>query len=84
MKKRKYIFRKYEVPEYIKKSLDLLKPPEKLTVSEWAEKYRVLDERSSHMPGKWKNSLTPYLKGIMDEFNNWGTEKIIFCKPTEA
>ena len=84
MKKRKYIFRKYEVPEYIKKSLDLLKPPEKLTVSEWAEKYRVLDERSSHMPGKWKNSLTPYLKGIMDEFNNWETEKIIFCKPTQV
>ena len=36
------------------------------------------------MPGKWKNSLTPYLKGIMDEFNNWETEKIIFCKPTQV
>lgn len=83
MKKRKYSFRKYIVPEYIKKSLELLKPPEELTVSEWAGKYRFLDERSSSMPGKWKNEMTPYLVGIMDEFNNYQTEKIVFCKCTQ-
>lgn len=83
MKKRKYSFRKYTVPEYIKKSLELLKPPEELTVSEWAGKYRFLDERSSSMPGKWKNEMTPYLVGIMDEFNNYQTEKIVFCKCTQ-
>lgn len=83
MKKRKYIVRKYIVPEYIKKSLELLKPPEELTVSEWAGKYRFLDERSSSMPGKWKNEMTPYLVGIMDEFNNYQTEKIVFCKCTQ-
>lgn len=83
MKKRKYSFRKYTVPEYIKNSLELLKPPEELTVSEWSEKYRMLDERSSSMPGKWKNEMTPYLVGIMDEFNNSQTEKIIVCKPTQ-
>ena len=83
MKKRKYSVRKYIVPEYIKKSLELLKPPEELTVSEWAEKYRFLDERSSSMPGKWKNEMTPYLVGIMDEFNNYQTEKIVFCKCTQ-
>lgn len=83
MKKRKYSFRKYTVPEYIKKSLELLKPPEELTVSEWAGKYRILDERSSSMPGKWKNEMTPYLVGIMDEFNNYQTEKIVFCKCTQ-
>lgn len=83
MKKRKYSVRKYIVPEYIKKSLELLKPPEELTVSEWAGKYRFLDERSSSMPGKWKNEMTPYLVGIMDEFNNYQTEKIVFCKCTQ-
>ena len=82
--RRKYSFRRYTVPEYIKKSLELLKPPEELTVSQWAEKYRVLDERSSSMPGRWKNEMTPYLVGIMDEFNSWQTEKIIFCKPTQV
>lgn len=83
MKKRKYSIRKYIVPAYIKKSLELLKPPEELTVSEWAGKYRFLDERSSSMPGKWKNEMTPYLVGIMDEFNNYQTEKIVFCKCTQ-
>jgi len=83
LKKRKYSVRKYIVPEYIKKSLELLKPPEELTVSEWAGKYRFLDERSSSMPGKWKNEMTPYLVGIMDEFNNYQTEKIVFCKCTQ-
>jgi len=83
LKKRKYSIRKYIVPEYIKKSLELLKPPEELTVSEWAGKYRFLDERSSSMPGKWKNEMTPYLVGIMDEFNNYQTEKIVFCKCTQ-
>lgn len=83
MKKRKYSVRKYIVPKYIKKSLELLKPPEELTVSEWAGKYRFLDERSSSMPGKWKNEMTPYLVGIMDEFNNYQTEKIVFCKCTQ-
>lgn len=83
MKKRKYSVRKYSVPKYIKKSLELLKPPEELTVSEWAGKYRFLDERSSSMPGKWKNEMTPYLVGIMDEFNNYQTEKIVFCKCTQ-
>jgi len=83
LKKRKYSVRKYIVPKYIKKSLELLKPPEELTVSEWAGKYRFLDERSSSMPGKWKNEMTPYLVGIMDEFNNYQTEKIVFCKCTQ-
>lgn len=60
-----------------------LKPPEQLTVSEWAENYRILDNKSSAMPGPWSNDMTPYLVGVMDEFNNYETEKIIFVKPTQ-
>lgn len=59
-------------------------PPEDLTVSEWAEKNRILDARSSSAPGPWRNSKTPYLQEIMDEFNNYETEEIIFCKPTQV
>ena len=59
-------------------------PPEDLTVSEWAEKNRILDARSSAAPGPWRNSKTPYLQEIMDEFNNYETEEIIFCKPTQV
>lgn len=75
---------KLKVTQYQYDALQLLCPAEQLTVSEWASKYRILDSKSSAMPGPWSNSITPYLKGIMDEFNNYETEKIIFVKPTQV
>ena len=76
--------KKIPVTQYQLEALQMLCPPEQLTVSEWAEEYRALDSKSSAMPGKWSNSITPYLVGIMDEFNNYETEEIIFCKPTQV
>lgn len=76
--------RKFNSPGYIIDTLEVLKPPEEITVSEWAEKYRILDNKSSALPGSWKNSTTPYLQGIMDELNNYETEEIIFVKPTQV
>lgn len=78
--------RKNSIPvtSYQLEALQMLCPPERITVSEWAERYRVLDAKSSAMPGSWSNNVTPYLVGIMDEFNNYGTEEIIFCKPTQV
>lgn len=76
--------RKFQVARYQYEALQMLCPPEQLTVSEWAEHYRILDARSSAMPGAWNNGVTPYLVGIMDEFNNYETERIIFCKPTQV
>lgn len=75
--------KKIEVTKYQWETLQFLRPPEQLTVSEWAEKYRMLDSKSSAMPGPWSNDITPYLTGVMDEFNNYETEKIIFVKPTQ-
>lgn len=77
-------FRRYEVTPYQKEALAYLKPPENITVSQWADKYRVLDAKASAIPGPWRTDQTPYLKGIMDEFNNYETEEIIFIKPTQV
>lgn len=57
-----------------------MNPPEQITVSEWAEKYRMLDSKTSAIPGPWSNDITPYLVGVMDEFNNYETQKIIFVR----
>lgn len=76
--------KKIPVTAYQYEALQLLSPPEQITVSEWAEKYRMMDSKSSAMPGSWSNSVTPYLVGIMDEFNNYETEEIIFAKPTQV
>ncbi len=63
----------------IKQSLVL---PEQMLVSEWAEKYRVLDE-SSNISGRWSNSITPYLVGIMDTYLDPYVREIYFCKSTQ-
>jgi len=63
---------------------ETLRPPENLTVSQWADKYRILDEKTSPEPGPWKTSRTPYLEGIMNAFHDVDIEEIIFVKPTQV
>ena len=74
---------RFTLKKYQYDALQTLLPPENITVSEWSEKYRVLD-RGSATPGPWRNSMTPYLKEIMDEINNYESEEIVFCKPTQV
>ena len=38
---------------------DGLKPDPLLTVSEWADRYRVLSQRASSEPGRWRTERTP-------------------------
>ena len=61
----------------------ILQKPEKISVSQWAEKYRILDE-SSNFSGKWTHDVTPYLVGIMDAFNDPYIQEINFCKSTQV
>lgn len=82
--RRKPLVKKYDCAGYIREVLRYLKPPESLTVSEWAEKYRILDSKTSAMPGPWRNRKTPYLAGIMDEILDYESEEVIFCKCTQV
>lgn len=84
MARSKRRIRKYELKAYQAEALQQLLPPEDVNVSEWAEKYRVLDSMTSAIPGPWRNAKTPYLVGVMDELNSYDTEEIIFCKPTQV
>lgn len=43
-----------------------LMPDPEYLVSEWAEKHRVIPAGTSSLPGKWRNSVAPYLVQIMD------------------
>jgi len=40
--------------------------PVHLTVSQWADEYRLLSSRASSEPGRWNTSRTPYLREPMD------------------
>lgn len=37
-----------------------------LTVSQWADEYRMLSQKASAEPGPWRTDRTPYLRDIMD------------------
>jgi phage terminase large subunit GpA-like protein len=43
-----------------------LEPDPVETVSEWAEKYRILPRKGAAAAGPWSNAKTPYLVEIMD------------------
>jgi phage terminase large subunit GpA-like protein len=48
------------------KAFALLKPPPKLTVSEWADRFRVLSKEVSAESGQWETSKAEYQREIMD------------------
>lgn len=54
----------------VKKAVANFLPPEQLTVTEWADKYRRLSPENSAEAGQWRTSRTPYLKEIMDAFTD--------------
>ncbi len=62
--------------ELFRKILLNLKPPEQITVSEWADKYRRLPTESSSESGMWKTSRTPYLRKIMDSISDPTVRKV--------
>lgn len=72
-----------DYPDWILNALAVLKPPEKLTVSQWADKYRILSELDSAAPGHWRTSKTPYLQKVMDAFNDGFIHDITFCAGTQ-
>lgn len=46
------------------------RPPEDLTVSQWAAKHRILSRESSAEAGPWRNERTPYMVEPMDAFTD--------------
>lgn len=59
------------------------KLPDDLSVSQWADMYRVLGNTSSQ-DGPWKTSRTPYLKGIMDAFSDPQVERLTIMAPPQS
>lgn len=53
-------------------------PPGNITVSEWADNYRVLSPEASSSPGKWRTEKTEYLRDIMDAVTDIMVMEITF------
>jgi phage terminase large subunit GpA-like protein len=61
-----------------------LTPDPPLTVSEWADRHRVLSSKASSEPGRWRTSRTPYLREIMDCLSPTSpVERVVFMKAAQ-
>ena len=67
----------------IAESLKVFEPPEKLTVSQWADKYRMLSKEETSRPGMWDTSSVPYMKFIMDAFSDETLREIVLLKAAQ-
>lgn len=60
-----------------------MRPPENLTLSQWADKYRWLPQSSSE-PGPWRTARTPYLKEPMDAFTDPKVRSIVMVASSQV
>lgn len=68
----------------ISRAIVNFKPPENLTVSEWADKYRRLSPEASAEPGPWRTRRTPYLKEPMDAFTDPKVRHIVMVSASQV
>ncbi|SEG36486.1 phage terminase large subunit family protein [Jhaorihella thermophila] len=62
-----------------------LKPDPDLTVSEWADRHRMLSGRASAEPGRYRTARTPYMGEIMDRLSPGDpTQRIVFMKAAQV
>lgn len=58
--------------------------PQDITVSQWADRNRILDTMTSNESGQWHTDRTPYLQGIMDALNEPLVEEITIMASTQV
>ena len=79
--------KKNELPahtlELFARCLAVLKPPPALTLSQWADMYRVLSAESSAEPGRWHTDKAPYQREIMDAIGDPHIRKVVIMSAAQ-
>lgn len=71
------------VGEIIASLSDLIRPPERITVAEAAEKYRYVNQPGAYV-GPWRNSTTPYMVEPMNMFTSRVYNGVVFVGPAQS
>lgn len=61
----------------------LLKPPPSMTLSQWADTYRVLSAESNAAPGKWNTDNAPYQREIMDAIGDPHVRRVVIMSAAQ-
>lgn len=62
----------------------MVKPPKKLTVSQWSDEYRQLSSEASSESGKWRTSRAEYQRGIMEAFSDPTIETVVWMSSAQV
>jgi len=65
-------------------TLAMFRPPADETVSQWADKNRMLTSESSGEPGPWNTDRAPYQREIMDAFTQSGVHEIVIMASAQV
>jgi len=68
----------------VSSSLKNFKPPDDITVAEWADRNRRLSPETSAEAGPWRTSRTPYLKAPMETFSDHHIHKIVMVAASQV
>lgn len=75
---------KIKTLKLFKKVAKVLEPPKKMTVSEWADNYRMLSAEASAEPGRWRTDRAPYQREIMDSVADKDNETIVIMSSAQV
>lgn len=68
----------------IRRSIQGFRPPEALSLSEWADKYRRLSAENSAEAGPWRTHRTPYLEEPMNAFTDPRVKRIVMVAASQV
>jgi len=74
-----------EIKSVLNAWLKGLTPDPILSVSQWADRHRMLSEVASAEPGRWRTDRTPYLRELMDCLSaGHPAHKVVFMKGAQV
>ena len=72
-----------QTAELFARCVALLKPPPGLTLSQWADTYRMLSAENSAAPGRWHTENAPYQREIMDAIGDPHIRKVVIMSAAQ-
>ena len=67
-----------------KKALRSLKTPRKISLSKWADAYRLLTTKTNYSGGRWRTDAQPFQREIMDTISNPKVQKVVLLKSSQV
>lgn len=74
-------FKTFRIFQRVAKTME---PPPQLSISEWADQYRVLSKGLSAEAGKWNTNRLPYQKEIMDSMSDMNVSKTVVMSSSQV